>query len=656
MAGTGLDTFVTELPGAIDWPTVASFDTFDSVFSLTESALMIPSTDKYLWVVIVGGLVCFFMAWGIGANDVANAFATSVGAGSINLLWACIIGGVMEFAGAVLLGKQVTDTVRKKIIDQDLFDPNKGGALNGPEVLMTGFLAALVASSTWLFVATALGLPVSTTHSIIGSLIGVGLTYGGGGAVVWISDGEGIDKLAGVVGVIVSWFISPILSGIIAVILFLIVRHTVLRRKNSVRNGFIFTPFLYGFAVVIVIFFILYKGAARFDVEDSLSVGAVCGISFGAGAGVAIFTWFIINPLLHKMLNKWEADYLEKLKNPKKEQKKVSNALKKVGVHVEVSEELSDEVLAMHDNSEKFDPKTEQLFTWVQVFTAAFDAFSHGANDVANSVGPFASIYSLYINKGIMTVPNTDKAVCSNLDFTGSGATADQQEFTYYLCADEPFFGYKNVVPSGAVGPISGTVEDSDGNEVASSCYSACAPGSVAAYSNSKQPVPVWILVMGGAGIVVGLATWGYRIIVAIGTKLTKLTPSRGTCIELGASITVLIASQLGLPVSTTHCQVGATVGVGVVELKGNTVNWRQFIAIFAGWVFTLVFTGFIAAGIFAYSAYSPQKIEQPQIVNYCPGNQMFVMSEVGSNEADFSGIVCSGLTPTQFSVDNEID
>ncbi|CDF34368.1 unnamed protein product [Chondrus crispus] len=463
------------------------------------------------------------MAWGIGANDVANAFATSVGAGSLSLKWACVIAAVMEFLGAFLMGGSVTDTVRKKIIDTDVFDPvSDEGAANGPELLMTGFLVALLASTTWLIIATYLSLPVSTTHSVIGSLIGVGLAFRGGSAVVWISEGSGFSKLKGVVGVVLSWVISPVLSAVFAIIMFLLVRTLVLRRPEPFKAGLMFMPLFYGFTIAVTIFFIIYKGDKRFSLSKKLSVGVAIGIAIGGGAVIAILSWFLIVPLAKK--------------------------------------NVDEDVVRMHGNVEVFDLKTERLFSWIQVFTAAFDAFAHGANDVANAIAPFSSIYQLYRNNGQI----------------------------------------------------------------------------------SKQPVPLWILALGGVGIVAGLAMWGYRIIIAIGVKLTKLTPARGFSIEIGAAITVIIASRIGLPVSTTHCQVGATMGVGLIEFKKSTVNWKQFLFICIGWVFTVIFTGFLSAGLFATLTYSPSNFRVPQgDLNYCPGNRLFQFNEE-SNE--FQGIGCSGF------------
>ncbi|KAI0565835.1 Phosphate transporter [Gracilaria domingensis] len=626
--------------------------------------VVIESVDRYRWIVIVGGILAFAMAWGIGANDVANAFATSVGAGSLDLKWACVIAAVMEFAGAVLLGGSVTDTVRKKIIKADVFNPlEEDGVANGPELLMTGFLVALITATTWLIVATYFSLPVSTTHSIIGSLVGVGLAFRGGSAVVWISSGSGFGKLKGLVGVILSWIISPVLSAILAIVMFLIVRTLVLRRKEPLKAGYLFMPLFYGITISVTIFFIIFKGDKRFGIKKKLSLGAAIGIAFGAGALVALISFFTIVPLAKKYVERWDARQKELAENPEaaaaeaEKKAKVEGALKKVGINLNVEEELGDDVIRMHDNVEKFDPKTERLFTWVQVFTAAFDAFAHGANDVANAIAPFASIYQLYRNNGVISKVNSNEfeqdgkfvggGDLNGTEFAEEDKIPDFEAFCgedgddkYIAC--QASFPFLEGAPSSA-GSKTFSKYDEDGKYITDDvCYTECNPGSATAYKNDKQEVPIWILALGGAGIVLGLAMWGYRIIVAIGVKLTKLTPSRGFAIEIGAAITVLIASSVGIPVSTTHCQVGATMGVGLVEFKASTVNWKQFFFICVGWVFTVVLTGAMAAAIYAVLIYTPMAFTRGDgPINYCPGNNLF---QFNSDKQAFQGIACSGL------------
>lgn len=501
--------------------------------------------DDYVWIVVVGSFLAFFTAYGIGANDVANAFATSVGAKAITIPQAVIIAGIFEFAGAVLLGSQVTDTVRKKIADREEFEDD-------PEVLMYGMLCVLAATGIWLTLASFLELPVSTTHSVIGGIIGMALAAKGNDAVVWYkydSDKSALKKFSGVAPVIASWVISPFLSGCFAVILFFSVRTLILRKDDSERRAYLFFPILVGLTVAINLYFIIYKGFSRKiehhgrkrKLKDILGDWAHF-VAWGAGILSAVIVALVVVPRLKVKVAQTKALRLNKEKaaeegtmgkDGSKEvelepipqeggfMKRIADRINSHDVHAVIAEDNT--VNTIHETTEKFDIDTEEVFKYLQVFTATCDSFAHGANDVANSIGPFAAIFMIYRKES----------------------------------------------------------------------------------SSSKATVPEWILVLGGAGIVLGLGTYGYNIIRAIGVKLIKVTASRGFAIELGAAIVIIIGSQYGIPLSTTHCQVGATVGVGLLE-GSSGVNLVLLGKVVGGWIITLVVVGFTAAGFFAQGAYAP--------------------------------------------------
>lgn len=538
-----------------------------------------PVLEPYLWIVIVGGISAFAMAFGIGSNDVANAFASSVGAKALTYRQAVVVGAVMEFLGAVLVGSRVTDTVRKGIVDAETFADN-------PELLMIGMLCALIGAAIWLQICTHFGLPVSTTHSIIGGIIGFALSAHGDEGLDWLQVGL----------IIVSWVASPVLSGIFAVILFGGTRHWVLRREDAVRRGLIFFPILLFITLLVNAFFVIYKGTPSLGLKNTpvdVAIGSSFGVAIGLTAIIYGATYRYLKRAvdavpegLHTVHGEETAKQLDsevsevsleegtteddespasvqmapvkaKAKKadddseeddddseedlPRKsldavsssdeetdsaDERAITRGIKKLvdrDVHHVIDED--DRIKSIHDNAEKFSAKTEKLFSFLQVFTAVLDSFAHGANDVANSIGPFAAIVSIY----------------------QSGEAAEDSE------------------------------------------------------------VPIWILVIGGLGIVFGLATLGYKVMQAIGVSLTRITPSRGFAIELGAAAVVVGASRLSIPVSTTHCQVGATVGVGMLEKdKRNAVNWRLFGKVTAGWVATLIFAGLCSATLFSFAAYSP--------------------------------------------------
>ena len=382
-----------------------------------------------------------FMAWGIGANDVANAMGTSVGSKAITIKQAILIAIVFEFAGAFLAGGEVTATIRKGIIDPTAL-------ADSPELLVFGMLASLLAAGIWLLVASIKGWPVSTTHSIVGAIVGFAAVGIGVEAVAW-----------GKVGTIAaSWIISPMLAGSIAFVLYKTVQHWIHDTENPFEQSKKVVPFyifLVGFIISMVT---LVKGLKHIG----LDIGFEQSIYLSIAAGIIIMFIGIF------FVNRVHAD-----------------------------PETNDEVHLAN---------VEKVFAVLMVFTACAMAFAHGSNDVANAIGPLAAIYSVVSSAG----------------------------------------------------------------EIA-----------------AKATVPAWILLIGGIGIVIGLVTYGHRVIATVGTGITQLTPSRGFAATLAAATTVVVASGTGLPISTTHTLVGAILGVGLAVGR-ESLNYRQIGAIFMSWLVTL--------------------------------------------------------------------
>ena len=395
---------------------------------------------------ILLGMAClfsFFMAWGVGANDVANAMGTSVGAGAITIKQAIIIAMIFEFAGAWLAGGEVTSTIRSSIIDVET-----AGFDERPELLVYGMLSSLLAAGIWLLIASKYGLPVSTTHSIIGAIVGfaaVGISFD---SIMWGQIGS----------IVASWVISPLIAGIISFSLFMTVQHLVLSTDNPFANAKKYVPyyiFLVGFVIAMVT---MVKGLRHVGLEITFAQSAAMAIGFG-----------IITMLIGVLM-------LRRIPEP-------SSGM-------------------MHNQF----ASVESVFAILMIFTACSMAFAHGSNDVANAIGPLAAINS--------------------------------------------------VVQSGGV-------------------------------FETESALPMWILLLGGFGIVSGLAIWGYRVIATIGRNITELTPSRGFAAELAAATTVVIASGTGIPVSTTHTLVGAVLGVGVARGIG-ALNLSTVGKIFLSWIVTL--------------------------------------------------------------------
>ncbi len=403
----------------------------------------------FIVLAIIFGL---YMTWGIGANDVANAMGTSVGSGAITVKQAIIIAAIFEFAGAFIAGGSVTKTIRKGIIDPTPLASN-------PEYLVYGMLAALLAAAIWLMVASTRGWPVSTTHSIVGAIVGFAMAGIGMDAVNW-------GKISQIVA---SWVVSPLLGGLIALLLMLSIRKLILNAENPFEKAKQWGPiyvFLVGFIVALVT---LFKGLKHLNLELSTTQSFITAIIIG------LIVAFVGKVLIGRV--------------------------------------------QVDDQSDKnfHYASVEKVFTPMMIFTACAMAFAHGSNDVANGIGPLAAVVSIVEHSGEVT---------------------------------------------------------------------------------QKAGLPLWILVLGGVGIVIGLATMGYRVMQTIGTKITELTPTRGYCATLAAATTVVLASKTGLPVSTTHIAVGAVMGVGLARGIG-ALDLRVIGNIVISWLVTLPAGGILAAIFF---------------------------------------------------------
>lgn len=491
---------------------------------------MMEQLTEYMWILVAGAIMSFIMAFGIGANDVANAFGPSVGAKTLRLWQAVIIAAIFEFSGSLLMGGAVVDTISKGIADPDIY-------ADKPEVLMLGMLCALVGAGLWIMIATSFELPVSTTHSIIGAIIGFSLCAAGPSSIKWVEIGF----------IVLSWFVSPVLAGLAGAGLFLLVRKLILRAENSLERGMKFYPLLIAVTLAVNIFFILYKGPIE-NFEEILAIYYGVLVALGAGVFIAGILHFTAVPYLRRVVNRVDSDGSLVTGNTEKVADEEAPLLGNIQARTAedaspvaaessfstffnntigrdiVAEEKSEEVARIHSLAEIFDPKTEHLFSYLQVATACFASFAHGANDVANSVAPFAMIYIIYT--------------------------------------------------TGAVPP-------------------------------EGQGAEIWILAMGGAGIVIGLALYGYKVMRTLGTKLIKMTPSRGFAIELAAATVVVSASMIGIPISSTHCQVGATVAIGACEGQSG-FNKFLFLKTFGAWMFTIFFSGLVTAGLFSFAYFSP--------------------------------------------------
>jgi PiT family inorganic phosphate transporter len=387
-------------------------------------------------ILISAAMLGFFAAYGVGANDVANAMGTSVGSKVLTIKQAVLIAAIFEFLGAFLAGGGVTQTIRKGVIDPALFDANL-------EILIYGMISALFAAGTWLLIASLRGWPVSTTHTIVGAIVGFGIYALGFDKVNW--------SVVGNIGL--SWITSPVSSAIVAALFYYICKELILKENTKYRLLIInFFVFLAGFAVALIT---VTKGLKNIFKQQDLI------LTFGDSAFYSAIAALVFTAIFYIFSR-------ARLSNTSGSQ--------------------------------------ESQFAYLMVFTSCAVAFAHGSNDVANAIGPLAAIHQ---------------------------AT--------------------NQILGNAVSP----------------------------------ETPLWILFLGAAGIVIGLATLGYRVMKTIGEKIVKLTPSKGFAAQLAAALTVVLASQLDMPVSTTHTLVGAVIGIGLVE-GISTINVRSVNSIFLSWIITL--------------------------------------------------------------------
>jgi len=465
-------------------------------------------------VVVIALFVGFYMAWNIGANDVANAMGTSVGSRALTLRGAVIAAAIFEFSGALLVGAHVTETLQGGIVVPELF-------AGKPDLLINGMLAALLAAGILIQVASYCGWPVSTTHAIVGALLGFGLLAGGTAAISW---GE-----LGFIGL--SWVISPLLAGLLGYGVFMVLRRQVLYAYDPVRAAKRLVP--YFVFLVFAVFTLMVTFGGLHNLHLDMALWSAMGIStlvglVGAVGSALILRWRLKLPppqetspqhaaALSVSLSK-AARHLQKAQFVAKGD--LHDQLAKIAAEVDgwsrsATLELADQETGSHRN------KIEQIFRYLQIMTGCSMAFAHGANDVANAIGPLGAI----------------------VETATSGV------------------------------------------------------------ASLRTVVPIWMLVLGGVGIVLGLATWGWRVIETVGRKITELTPTRGFAAEFGAATTIIVASRMGLPISSTHSLVGAVLGVGLARGMG-ALNLATLRDIGLAWVITIPGSALLAMALYATITY----------------------------------------------------
>uniref|UniRef100_A0AAQ5YR71 Phosphate transporter n=1 Tax=Amphiprion ocellaris TaxID=80972 RepID=A0AAQ5YR71_AMPOC len=656
--------------------------------------------ESYLWMVIVGFIIAFILAFSVGANDVANSFGTAVGSGVVTLKQACILASIFETLGSMLLGAKVGETIRKGIIDVNLYNETV-------PVLMAGEVSAMVGSAVWQLIASFLKLPISGTHCIVGATIGFSMVAIGTKGVQWMQ----------LVKIVASWFISPLLSGLMSGLLFMLIRHFILNKDDSVPNGLRALPLFYASTIGINTFSIMYTGAPLLGLE-MLPVWAIFLITLAGSLVCAALVWFFVCPWMRR---------------------KIASRLKKEQALSRISDESLDKIPEEEEESPVFkelpgakgtdeavlpltggsserstrdssgDPticRTHSMTNGclkspISNGSFSFDGHMRSDGQVYHTVHKDSGLYKDLLHKiHLGRMDDSDRSgsnagppdnnyrllrrnnsyTCYTAAICGmpvqplmrqesredseklvgeGGGRSNSVSYSKKRVRYDSYSSYCNAVAEAEIEAEEGGVEmklatelegvDEEGApapvplddlaeedheekdkpevfllfhflQILTACFGSFAHGGNDV-SNAIGPLvalwmiydqggvmqdaatPIWLLFYGGIGICAGLWVWGRRVIQTMGKDLTPITPSSGFCIEVMSALTVLVASNVGIPISSTHCKVGSVVAVGWIRSQ-KAVDWRLFRNIFLAWFVTVPVAGLFSAAIMALFVY----------------------------------------------------
>lgn len=555
-----------------------------------------PATAKYNWLLAIISIAFIVSAFGNGANDVANSYASSVAARTLTMPQVGFLSVITEFVGAVGLGARVTSTIKNSIISIKLFEGNPGS-------LMLAMTCAEIGSATWLIVATRLGFPVSTTQTVVGALIGVG--FAAESPIKWKWDSGSVSQVAA------SWAIAPGIAAAFAAIIFATIKYSVLERRESLKWAMRLIPVYLAFTAAMLALFIVIEVPNAPSLEEfgaGKAVGIILGVFFGFLAIALVF--FV--PYFHRRLIKQDARLkwwhiplgpLLWKENPPIYFPADPNGSVVVD-HYEGAykdDDASSNSSGMHTH-EKDDPKL------ASADTSALEAGNTGKETMLRrrKAAPIEPEERFLAPTKHLPVYHPSRLWSLTKYLLLQGVTRDCVTFgndhiqtiheraKRYDNKVEHLWTYAQVASAMIMSIAHGSNDVSNAIGPWSSTYATYQAGEV----DTKSKTPVWSLVI--AGLMLGAGFWffGYHIIRSIGNRITQLSPTRGFSMELGAAITVLLASRLGLPVSTTQCLCGACMGVALMNYDLGAVNWRQLLFIFCGWVLTLPAAGLIS-GLF---------------------------------------------------------
>ncbi|KAL4781120.1 phosphate transporter [Aspergillus varians] len=537
---------------------------------------------QYDYIFAVTTIFAFLDAWNIGANDVANSFASSVSSRSLTLKQAMLMAACMEFAGSVSVGSRVAETVRAKIIDPHLYDAE-------PAVLMLTMMCAIIGSSTFLTIATRFGLPVSTTHSIIGGLVGAGTASVGIKQIHW--------GWNGVTQVFAAWAVAPGIAGVLGAAMFLLTKHFVLSSKYAVHRALFSIPIYSFIAIGGLTMLVVWKGI-QLDVELNAMQVSVSVIAVAAGC-TTLQILFLLPYLWRRVINEdWQLKWYHAWRGPflllRPLPSRPPTGRSTLNIKDYYRGHLTQEEL-------KCLRASESLLQSIQT--------AGGYNDPERLDGPPTTLV-----EGVPPRPPgpwtswpviwwwVQRVLYHGLEQDVIQAQKRQTVLTWdiqdmharaprYDNRAEYMYSSLQILTAATASFVHGANDVANAIAPFATTYLVWQSGEI----ESEVPVPTWVLCFGGGAIVLGLMTYGYHLMRNLGNRLTLMSPSRGFCMELSSAMTILIATRLTLPVSTTQCIAGASIGVGLANGDWRCINLRLVAWIYFGWVITVPVTALLS-------------------------------------------------------------
>ncbi|KAM0232490.1 hypothetical protein ACHAP5_010688 [Fusarium lateritium] len=536
-------------------------------------------------------------AWNIGANDVANSFATSVSSRSLTMKQAMMIAAVCEFSGSVSVGSRVADTIRTKIVDPHHYDTSPG-------MLLLVMMCTIVSSSLFLTFATRQGLPVSTTHSLIGGLVGAATASIGIQKVTW--------GWHGVAQIFAAWIIAPLIAGCFGFCLFLFTKRVILTNRSAVRRAFLSIPFYTYLTVGALTMLLVWKGIHTINLSTRDTVIAIFATASGMTLLQALFLLpFLWTRIMHEDWTlKWYHVFQGPLllwrspppptpigfTKPRIRDYYQGHLTREELNHIRTSETLLQSIQTTNGQLPDLDRDDEWILpppaqTPPKTPPGRFERRHSSEFVPPRPEGPWSSpkVLAWKVNRVLLRGLEKDVVAMQKRNNILNWDLEDMHaRSARYDNRAEYMYSALQILTAATASFVHGANDVSNAVAPFTTAYEVWSSGSIPEY----VAIPIWILAVGGACIVVGLLTYGYHVMRTLGNRLTLISPSRGFCMELASAITVLMATRLSLPVSTTQCITGATVGVGLANGDWRCINPKLVAWIYLGWLITLPVTG----------------------------------------------------------------